>query len=69
VRARLLGAGLLVIGMIVTMSGGGETGASPIWKKGTDRHGGARIERPIGVPIGGYPQTYKVPDNGLSVTD
>jgi hypothetical protein len=69
VRARRVVTGLLAIGMFVAMSGGGETGASPIWKKGTGRHGGSRIEHPMGVPIGGYPQTFSVHDNGLSVTD
>jgi hypothetical protein len=79
VRARRWITGLMAVGMLIVAGGGGETGASPIWHKGDPgggsgggpgRHGGDnRIERPIGVPVGGYPLTWVVPDNGLTVTD
>jgi hypothetical protein len=69
VRARRLVTGLMAIGMLIVAGGGGETGASPIWHKGTGKHGGTRIERPVGVPVGGYPQTWVVADNGLTVAD
>ena len=72
-RARRFVAGLLAVGFVIVVAGGGETGAAPIWKKGPGGHGGhgggSRIERPIGTPIGGYPQTYVVANNGLTVAD